>query len=273
MVRSRRQGQSNPILMVGGFATALFVLFVGLPLLALLLRALGNDGFFASLTSDVALQALKLSAFTSAVSMAVILVLGTPFAYLLARRQTLPLHIVDTLVELPIVLPPVVAGVAMLMAFGRNGIFGAALAHLGIALPFTTAAVILAQVFVSAPFYVRAAKLGFLGVDQEYEAISQTLGISPWRTFWRLTLPLSWPSLLSGAALAWARALSEFGATIMFAGNFTGRTQTMPLAILSAMESNLATALALAVMLMALSVLLLIAIALVSRAAPWEQRR
>lgn len=273
MAHRKWQRGANPIVAVGGFATALFVLFVGLPLLALLHRAVGSGGFLASLTSNVALQALKLSVLSSAISMALILALGTPFAYLLARRHSLLLRSIDTLVELPIVLPPVVAGVAMLMAFGRNGVMGGLLEHVGISLPFTTAAVILAQVFVAAPFYVRAAKLGFLGLDQEYEAISQTLGLSPWRTFWRLTLPLSWPSLLGGAALAWARALSEFGATIMFAGNFVGRTQTMPLAILSAMESNIPTALALSVLLLALSLLLLLAIALVSRAAPWEQRR
>ena len=132
-------------------------------------------------------------------------------------------------------------------------------------LPFTTAAVIFAQVFVAAPFYIRAARIGFAGVDPTYEEVSQTLGVSPWATFWRLTLPVAWPSLLTGLTLAWARAVSEFGATIMFAGNLTGRTQTMPLAIMTAMESSLGSALALAVLLLAMSALALAALSALLR--------
>ena len=162
-------------------------------------------------------------------------------------------------------LPPVVAGVAMLMAFGRQGILGPALAAAGITIPFTTAAVICAQVFVAAPFYIRAARIGFAAVDPAYEEVSQTLGVSPWATFWRLTLPVAWPSLATGLTLAWARAVSEFGATIMFAGNLTGRTQTMPLAIMTAMESGLDAALALAVLLLALAALSLGALAVLLR--------
>ena len=175
------------------------------------------------------------------------------------------LRVIDTFVELPIVLPPVVAGVAMLMAFGRNGLLGPALSAIGVTLPFTTAAVIFAQVFVAAPFYIRAARIGFAGVDPTYEEVSQTLGVSPWATFWRLTLPVAWPSLLTGLTLAWARAVSEFGATIMFAGNLTGRTQTMPLAIMTAMESSLGSALALAVLLLAMSALALAALSVLLR--------
>jgi molybdate transport system permease protein len=169
------------------------------------------------------------------------------------------------MVELPIVLPPVVAGVAMLMAFGRQGLIGPALSELGIILPFTTTAVILAQIFVAAPFYIRASKLGFQSVDPDYENVSQTLGVSPWRTFWRLTLPMAAPSILTGVALAWARAISEFGATIMFAGNLTGETQTMPLAIMTAMESSLGAALALSVLLLIGSLLILAALGLAAR--------
>ena len=241
----------------GAVATIIYVLFIGLPIVALLVRAGQEDGFLAGLTGPLVLQALKLTVITSLVSLAIVVVLGTPFALLLARRGPTNrlLRVIDTFVELPIVLPPVVAGVAMLMAFGRNGLLGPALASLGVAIPFTTVAVMFAQIFVAAPFYIRAARIGFAGVDPAYEEVSQTLGVSPWQTFWRLTLPMAWPSLLTGATLAWARAVSEFGATIMFAGNLTGRTQTMPLAIMTTMESSLGAALALASLMLLMSAL------------------
>jgi molybdate transport system permease protein len=255
----------------GVVATVVYAIFVGLPLLALLVRAYQEQNFIASVTGNLALEALRLSLITSAISMVVVIVAGTPFALLLARSNSAVLKIVDVLVELPIVLPPVVAGVAMLMAFGRQGILGPALNSLGISLPFTTTAVVFAQIFVAAPFYIRAAKLGFQSVATDYEDVSQTLGVSPWQTFWRMTLPLSGPSILSGLALAWARAISEFGATIMFAGNLTGRTQTMPLAILTAMESDLGAALALSVLLLVGALLVLVALGLFTR-RPWLGR-
>ena len=241
----------------GVVATVIYVLFIGLPIVALLARAGQEAGFLAGLTGPLVLQALQLTIVTSVVSLVIVVVIGTPFALLLARQgpTSRVLRIIDTFVELPIVLPPVVAGVAMLMAFGRNGLLGPALASVGITLPFTTMAVVFAQIFVAAPFYIRAARIGFAGVDPAYEEVSQTLGVSPWQTFWRLTLPMAWPSLVTGATLAWARAVSEFGATIMFAGNLTGRTQTMPLAIMTTMESSLGAALALAALMLAMSVL------------------
>ena len=256
---------------LGAAATFLYVGFIGLPVVALLVRAAQQESLLSSLTSDLALSALRLSLVTSSITMAIILMVGTPFAYMLARGNSLFLKLVDSLVELPIVMPPVVAGVAMLMAFGRQGILGSTLAELGINLPFTTAAVIFAQMFVAAPFYIRSAKLGFQSVARDYEDVSQTLGVSPWRTFWRLTLPLSGSSVLTGIALAWARALSEFGATIMFAGNLMGKTQTMPLAILTAMESSLDTALALAVLLLAGSVTILVGLGVLTR-RQWREQ-
>ena len=262
---SRHQASLGALAPAGVAATVVYVLFIGLPIVALLARAGQQEGFLAGLTGELVLQALRLTVITSVVSMVVVIVVGTPFALLLARRRSTVLRVIDTFVELPIVLPPVVAGVAMLMAFGRNGLLGPALAGLGVTLPFTTAAVIFAQVFVAAPFYIRAARIGFAGVDTTYEEVSQTLGVSPWATFWRLTLPVAWPSLLTGLTLAWARAVSEFGATIMFAGNLTGRTQTMPLAIMTAMESNLGSALALAVLLLAMSALALAALSVLLR--------
>jgi molybdate transport system permease protein len=256
---------SSPWGPAGAAATVIYVVFIGLPVLALLVRAAQQEAFIASLTSPLALQALQLSLVTSAISIMIVVLVGTPFAHLLARSDSFLLKVVDSMVELPIVLPPVVAGVAMLMAFGRQGLIGPALSELGIILPFTTTAVILAQIFVAAPFYIRASKLGFQSVEPDYENVSQTLGVSPWRTFWRLTLPMAAPSILTGVALAWARAISEFGATIMFAGNLTGETQTMPLAIMTAMESSLGAALALSVLLLIGSLLILAALGLAAR--------
>ncbi len=255
----------------GPAATVIYLLFIGLPILALLIRAAQHGNFLTGLVSDLALTALRLSLITSGISMGIILLVGTPFSYLLARNNSWILRIVDSLIELPIVLPPVVAGVAMLMAFGRQGVLGPVLETLGIGLPFTTGAVVFAQIFVAAPFYIRSAKLGFQSVARDYEDISQTLGISPWGTFWRLTVPLAAPSLLTGFALAWARSLSEFGATIMFAGNLMGKTQTMPLAIMTAMESSLDSALALSVLLLAGSVTILIGLGLATR-PKWQNR-
>ena len=254
----------------GVAATVIYVLFIGLPILALLVRAGQQDEFLAGLTGPLVLQALRLTVVTSVVSLAIVVVVGTPFALLLARHGPASrlLRIIDTFVELPIVLPPVVAGVAMLMAFGRNGLLGPALTAIGVTIPFTTIAVVFAQIFVAAPFYVRAARIGFAGVDPAYEEVSQTLGVSPWQTFWRLTLPMARPSLLTGATLAWARAVSEFGATIMFAGNLTGRTQTMPLAIMTTMESSLGAALALSTIMLALSALSLALLSFLLRSRP-----
>ena len=250
---------SHPLWMPAGITvTLLYVLFIGLPVVAILVKAAQQKGLMASLLSDTTIQALQLSIVTSIISIIIVVIIGTPFALLLARKDNLLLKFIDSLVELPIILPPIVAGVAMLMAFGRQGIMGPALSSVGIALPFTTGAVICAQIFVAAPFYIRAAKLGFQSVSTDYEDVSQTLGVSPWQTFWKLTIPLASPSILSGLALAWARAISEFGATIMFAGNLTGKTQTMPLAILTAMESDIGASLGLSVILLFASIIVLI---------------
>ena len=253
--------------MLGGIAGLLFVLFIGVPIVALLVRAGQQDNFWGAVTGDLALTALRLSIITSFISIAVVVAVGTPFAYLLARSDHWVARIVDSLVELPIVLPPVVAGVAMLMAFGRGGIIGGFLDDAGFDISFTTTAVVFAQIFVAAPFYVRSAKLGFQSVARDYEDVSQTLGVSPLATFWRITLPLAAPAIITGLGLSWARALSEFGATIMFAGNLMGETQTMPLAIMTAMETSggLGSALALSALLLVVSVIALSALTLASR--------
>jgi len=265
------QIRDNPAGILGSGGAVLFVLFIGIPVIALLIRAAQQSNFLDAVTGDTALTALRLSLFTSVISMAVVVLLGTPFAYLLARSDRLWVRVVDSLVELPLVLPPVVAGVAMLMAFGRNGLIGSGLESIGLHISFTTTAVVFAQIFVASPFFVRSAKLGFQSVAKDYEDVAQTLGVSPLRTFFRITLPLAAPAMFTGLGIAWARALSEFGATMMFAGNLTGETQTMPLAIMSAMESSLDGALALSVILLAGSVLLLALLGLLTRPR-WQGR-
>jgi molybdate transport system permease protein len=227
------------------------LLFLILPLIAVIWRALPfrAEGWL----SDATFDALRLSLFTATLAAMLAIVLGTPVAYFLAREEFRGKAIIDTLIDIPMVLPPAVAGLALLMTFGRRGLLGPALASLGIELPFTMAAVVIAETFVAAPFYVRAAKSGFGSVDRGLEQMSALLGVSNLRTFWRVTLPLAAPSLLGGILMTWARALGEFGATIMFAGNFQGRTQTMPLAIYIGLESNLDSALALSVILMIVS--------------------
>ncbi len=247
-------------LAVGVAPTVLFLLFVGLPLVALLVRGFGHDNFWDSLTSETVLQALRLSLITSAITVGIVALVGTPMAYFLARRQFPGRQLIDGLIELPIVLPPVVAGLAMLMAFGRNSVIGEALTSIGVELPFTMTAVVFAQLFVGAPFFLRSAKLGFEAVDPALEEIAQTLGASPVRTFFRVSLPLASRALAGGLVLCWARAVAEFGATIMFAGNLPGRTQTMPVAILGALESDLGEALALSVVLVVMAVAVLLGV-------------
>jgi molybdate transport system permease protein len=198
---------------------------------------------------------------TTATTMAIVITLGTPLAYLLARRRFPGAAAIEALVDLPIVLPPAVAGIALLVAFGRNGLVGRWLAEAGFTLGFTTIAVVMAQVFVSAPFYVIAARGGFARVDTEVEAAAADLGATPGQVFRTVTLPLILPSLIAGAVLAWARALGEFGATIMFAGNFPGVTQTMPLAIYGRFGAgDMSTALLLSVVLLLTSLMVLLGV-------------
>jgi molybdate transport system permease protein len=227
--------------------------FVALPLLAIFLKVLPQPTLWLTLSEPLVTEALRLSLLTSLMSLCLAVAWGTPIAYLLARHRFWGQRLVETLIDLPMVLPPTVAGVALLMAFGRRGLLGAWLQALGLQVSFSTTAVIMAQSFVCLPFYIRAAQAGFRSVDPELERVAHTLGVSAWRTFLRVTVPLAFPALLSGGVMAWARALGEFGATIMFAGNLRGRTQTMPLAIYLAMESDLLAALVLAALLILVS--------------------
>jgi molybdate transport system permease protein len=236
----------------GGLALVL-VLFLVLPLLGLLVRVVSAGGMWAALQRSIVLDAVRLSMLTTLLVLALTLVFGTPLALLLARRRFRGSSVLDTLVDLPIVLPPAVAGLALLLTLGRRGVLGGSLSAIGIEVPFTTAAVVLASLFVAAPFYVRAARSGFLAVQREYEEAARMEGASEWQVFRNVTLPIAAPALMGGAILCWARALGEFGATIMFAGQLQGRTQTMPLAIYAALEGDTDAALGLSLILLGIS--------------------
>lgn len=260
---AERRADSYRLTVVAWLAAAALALFLALPLVALVLRASESPGFTAT-TRQTLRQALELTLITTGISLALILAFGTPLAYLLARRRFPGVHLVNTLIDLPMVLPPAVAGIALLVAFGRRGIVGKHLDDVGITLGFTTAAVVIAQIFVAVPFYVRAARAGFSRVARDVEEAAADLGATPATVFRSVTLPMARPSLAAGAVLAWARAIGEFGATIMFAGNFAGETQTMPLAIYGRYESgDLNTALLLSAVLLAASMLVLLAVRLV----------
>ncbi|MEA4908890.1 MAG: molybdate ABC transporter permease subunit [Chloroflexi bacterium] len=232
------------------------LLLFAIPILALVAR-IQPLYFLENLVNPVVLQAVRISFQTSAISMGLTLLLGTPIAYLIGKYQFPLKRLVDTIIDLPTVLPPSVAGVALLITFGRRGLLGSTLGLWGIQIAFTQAAVVLAQMFIAAPFYVRAAAIGFAGVDEEIQQAAALDGANRWNTFRHVILPLSLNAILSGSVMAWARALGEFGATILFAGNYPGRTQTMPLAIYLGFESNLDIALVLSSILILFSFLAL----------------
>ena len=222
-------------------AATILVALLALPVVALLVRALSGD---AALGDSVG-AALRLSLVTTALSLGLTLVLGTPLAWLLARRSFPGRRVVETLVDLPVVLPPAVAGLALLLLLGRRGPVGS----LGLEVAFTTFAVVLAQTFVSAPFYVRAARGAFGTVHRDLEDAARIDGSGDWQVFRKVILPLALPVVAGGAILAWARALGEFGATIMFAGNVAGITQTLPLAVYAEFQSSLEASIAAAAIL------------------------
>ncbi|HXD09770.1 MAG TPA: ABC transporter permease [Anaerolineales bacterium] len=236
--------------------SAILLALFALPIFALFVRAVNQD-FFSYAFSEQAFKALCLSLITSTITTIVTILFGTPFAFMLARWKFRSKAWVELFIDLPIVLPPSVAGLVLLIAFGRRGLFGSILSSWGISLPFTTAAVVLAQTFVSAPLYVRSARVGFAHVEKQLEEAAHVEGANQWQLFYEVMFPLAGRALLSGAILTWTRALGEFGATILFAGNLEGVTQTMPMAIYLGFERNLGIALALSVVLVIVSVFLL----------------
>ncbi len=264
----RRQARDS-----AGMRTLVFlaggVLMAGLflPVVALSWRTFSaSGGRTPGLLSDSVVGAVSLSLSTTLISTLVVVLLGTPLAYAFARYRFPFKRPLNVAIELPIVMPPVVAGLALLMTFGRRGLLGAPLSALGLSLPFSPAAVVIAQVFVSAPFYIRAAQAQFEATPRELEQAASIDGAGPWRVFWSVTLPLGQRGLLAGLLLSWARAVGEFGATILFAGNLQGRTQTMPLLVYGALESDLTSALWTGLLLIAIAALALVLVSLLARA-------
>jgi molybdate transport system permease protein len=238
------------------------VVFLALPVLAIFLRVPPGD-LISQLGEERARDALLVSLKTSLIAHVLILLVGTPAAYLLANRSFRGRSVVVSLLELPLVLPPAVAGLGLLAAFGRSGLLGGQLRVVGLEIPFTQLAVVLAVCFVASPFYLRAALSAFEAVDPSLLGAARTLGAGPFRVFARVALPLALPGLGAGSTLAFARGLGEFGATIMFAGSLPGRTQTAPLAIYDALDEDFDVALALGGLLVIVSLALLLAVKLV----------
>lgn len=249
---------------MAALAVALGTLLV-VPFIALVLDG-GPLAILRGFECSLTLPALRLSMETTAISIVLVVLGGTPLAWWLAHSKWRSAKWLETLLQLPVVIPPAVGGIALLLAFGRRGLFGPWLDRMGFAPTFNTLAVVMAQVFVSAPFYLHAATLAFARLDQDLLAVARSLGASPPRLFFRVALPLAKPALIGGAAMSWARALGEFGATLMFAGNMTGKTQTLPLAIYTALEIDLRTAQALSLLLVIFAFALLLALRRINQA-------
>jgi molybdate transport system permease protein len=255
-VRRRDAGVPVPLLVPALLAVA----FLVLPLLGLVVRAPWS-AIGPQLAQREVGQALRLSLLSATLATLVSLVLGVPLAWVLARSRVRGRSVLRALVTVPLVLPPVVGGVALFLVLGRQGIIGRPLFEAtGFALPFTTAAVVVAETFVAMPFLVISVEGALRAADARFEDAAATLGADRWTTFRRVTLPLVAPGIAAGAVLCWARALGEFGATITFAGNFPGRTQTMPLAVYLALEQDLDAAIVLSLVLLAVSVTVLVAL-------------
>jgi len=247
-----------------GLLLATAMAFIALPVVALFLRS-PIESILVALHGPLVMDALRLSLMTSSVTTIAVVIMGTPIAYVSARFNYFGKEIADSLIDLPVIMPPAVAGIALLVAFGRMGLAGHYLSSFGICIAFTTLAVIMAQVFVSSPFYIRQARTSFEDVDLAFENAARTLGASRVYTFFHVILPIAMNGLISGAIMAFARSLGEFGATIMFAGNFQGKTQTMPLAIYTAMQGDLDVALCLSIILVAFSFAVIVIVKTLTR--------
>jgi molybdate transport system permease protein len=244
---------------------------LGLPLLGLLLST-SIEAVWASIQNPLFLSALWLSLRTSTVSLALLMATGLPLAWWLTQSPSRWTRRVDQFLDVLVVLPPAVIGLALLRTFGRSGLLGGWLSGVGIDVSFSTTAVILAQILVAAPFVLRSAQEAFRSVSTGIISVSRTLGASPAEAFFRVALPMARPGILRGAALAWARALGEFGATLLFAGNLPGKTQTMPLAIYAALETDIQAASSLALVLAAIALVLFFWVHR-SASPPWQIAR
>ena len=263
-IRIPTRGRDFAIKAVVALFLILSMAFIALPVIALFLKS-PLDTTLRSVQDPMVVDALRLSLMTSATTTLIVVVMGTPIAYVSARFRYFGKELADSLIDLPVIMPPAVAGIALLMAFGRMGILGQHLNRFGISIAFTTLAVIMAQVFVSSPFYIRQARTSFEDVDIAFENAARTLGASRIYTFRYVILPIAINGLVSGAIMAFARSLGEFGATMMFAGNFQGRTQTMPLAIYTAMQGDLDVSLCIAIILVAISFLVIVLVKTLTR--------
>ena len=255
--------------LVSGLAVAALALvagFISLPLLSLVVWTV-DRGAWRAMTSPVAVDALLLSMRTTAISMFIIVLVGTPAAYVLARADFRGKRLVDALVDIPAVLPPSAAGIALLLTFGRFGLVGRYFDAFGVTISFTTAAVVIAEIFVAAHFYVRQASIGFAGVRRDVEEAAMVDGAGKLSAFTRVTVPLAFPALVAGAVTAWARALGEFGATIIFAGSFRGLTQTIPLAIFAEFQSDIDAAVALSVLVLGFAFVVILAVRYLTKKA------
>ena len=253
----RRPGLGRPVATLATVAA----LILGLPVFVLVARAVLDGSLAATLGMQVVVDALVLSLVTTAVSLVLMVVVGTPLALLLARHRFRGAVLLETVIDLPIVLPPSVAGLALLLVFGRRGLLGGTLELAGIELPFTMVAVIIAQTFVAAPFYIRSARTGFATVDHDLEDAARVDGATERQLFQHVTVPLASTALAAGLVMSWARALGEFGATIMFAGSVQGRTQTLPLVVYGEFQAgNLDTSIAAAAILVLAAVGVLVAV-------------
>jgi molybdate transport system permease protein len=253
---------------MGGVMSTLLILCLGAPIFALL-TATDWSSFSAALAHPLFMPAVWLSIRTSIVSVGIIVLTGTPLAWWLSRNDSALRRVCSGLVDLPIVIPPAVVGLALLVIFGRRGLIGGPLDTGGITIAFTDRAVILAQVIVAAPFYVRAVTAAFRMVDSDRLLVARTLGAHPWDVLFRVVLPSARAGISAGVSLAWARALGEFGATLIFAGSLPGETQTMPLAILSALEVDVRLAIVFALALAVIAVVALIFVRRLRKAGEW----
>lgn len=215
---------------------------MAIPIVVLIVNGIASRAWEGLPNSSTILNAIMLSFVSTFAVIIITAILGTPLAYVLSRYHFRGKRFVSLFIELPIVMPPAVAGLALLLTFGRRGVIGAPLAELGIVIPFSIIAVVIAQFFISAPFYIRSAQVGFSSIPTEIEDAARVDGAYGWSMFWHITLPMAWRALISGMILSWARALGEFGATILFAGNLQGRTQTMPLLVYSVFERDISAA-------------------------------
>jgi molybdate transport system permease protein len=259
-VRAHRPGWFAAVAVLG-LAVALAFLF--LPVIGILADVAPGD-LVSRLDDPASLDALGLSLETTAISLALIVALGTPTAYLLATRRFRGRSVVETVLELPLVLPPAVAGIGLLAGFGPQGLLGSALDRAGLGIALTTAGVVVAQTFVASPFYLRQAQAAFAAVDPALVEASRTLGAGEAATFARVMVPVAAGGLVTGAALAWGRALGEFGATLIVAGSFRGVTQTAPLAIFASFATDFTAALALSAVLLAVSAAVLLGVKLIA---------